>query len=174
PGSPAPSYRAGTAEATGLPDGCADAVVSAQAFHWFDAAAALREFHRLLKPGGWAALIWNERDPRDPFTAAYGEIVAASCAARGIEERRHDAGKPLLQSSLFGDGACVTFPHSQTFDEERMLGRALSVSYAPRGPHEREHYVAALRQVCARFQQSGQVVLQYETTVFTARRSLDS
>jgi SAM-dependent methyltransferase len=170
-GASAPVYRAGRAEATGLPAGCADAVVSAQAFHWFEPEAALREFHRLLKPGGWVALMWNERDARDPFTAAYGEVVAAAPEAARMEQMRHGAGEPLLKSPLFSEGECVLFPHSQLLDEEGMLGRALSVSYAPRQPTERQKYAAGLRQVFARFQQAGQVVLQYETTVFAARRS---
>src|SRR5262249_26528300 len=53
PGGPAPVCRAGRAEATGLPDGAADAVLAAQAFHWFDPVPTLSEFHRILKPGGW-------------------------------------------------------------------------------------------------------------------------
>ncbi len=52
----APVYRAGRAEATGLPDGTAAAVLSAQAFHWFDVEPTLREFHRILRPGGRVAL----------------------------------------------------------------------------------------------------------------------
>ena len=42
----------GTAEAVPLPDGSVDALVSTEAFHWFEQPAALREFHRLLVPGG--------------------------------------------------------------------------------------------------------------------------
>ncbi|HVY59530.1 MAG TPA: class I SAM-dependent methyltransferase [Xanthobacteraceae bacterium] len=52
----------GTAEAIPLPDGSVDAVVCAQAFHWFANAAALTEIHRVLKPGGCLGLIWNVRD----------------------------------------------------------------------------------------------------------------
>ena len=56
PAGPPPRYRDGAAEATGLPDAMAECVVAAQAFHWFDAGTALREFHRILKPDGWVAL----------------------------------------------------------------------------------------------------------------------
>src|SRR5262249_47892014 len=55
-------YQKGTAEATGLPAGSAVCVLAAQAFHWFDAPRALAEFRRVLRPGGWVALLWNERD----------------------------------------------------------------------------------------------------------------
>src|SRR5947209_19187036 len=74
-GTPLPTYREGRAEATGLPEASADAVVAAQAFYWFQPEAALREFHRVLKPAGWAGLLWNTRDESDPFTSAYGAVV---------------------------------------------------------------------------------------------------
>ena len=54
--------HAGTAEAIPLSDGSVDAVVCAQASHWFANAAALTEIHRVLKPGGRLGLIWNVRD----------------------------------------------------------------------------------------------------------------
>ena len=43
---------AGTAQAIPLPSGTLDAVVCAQAFHWFATRDALDEFHRVLRPGG--------------------------------------------------------------------------------------------------------------------------
>jgi SAM-dependent methyltransferase len=51
----------GTAEAIPLPDASVDVVTVAQAFHWFRTGAALDEIHRVLRPGGWLALTWNER-----------------------------------------------------------------------------------------------------------------
>src|SRR5271168_3293463 len=52
---------AGTAEATTLPDHSLEIVAAAQAAHWFDREKARREFIRILKPGGWCVLLWNER-----------------------------------------------------------------------------------------------------------------
>lgn len=52
----------GTADTIPLPDGSVEAVVCAQAFHWFANTAALTEIHRVLKPGGRLGLIWNVRD----------------------------------------------------------------------------------------------------------------
>src|SRR5262245_39857316 len=60
-----PCYQEGRAEATGLPVASAEAVLAAQAFHWFEWEAALQEFHRILKPNGLVILMWNERDESD-------------------------------------------------------------------------------------------------------------
>jgi ubiquinone/menaquinone biosynthesis C-methylase UbiE len=45
-------YREGLAHQTGLPDGCADIVTAAQAFHWMEPTATLAEVARILRPGG--------------------------------------------------------------------------------------------------------------------------
>ncbi|HEX3981972.1 MAG TPA: class I SAM-dependent methyltransferase [Acidimicrobiales bacterium] len=56
-----------TAENLPVASANVDVVVVAQAFHWFDAPVALAEVARVLRPGGWLALIWNERDETDPM-----------------------------------------------------------------------------------------------------------
>src|SRR5262249_15061087 len=81
-------HRDGRAAATGLAGGAAEAVLAAQAFHWFDADAALREFPHILKPGGWVALMWNERDESDACTAAYGAVVRTGPDAATVEGTR--------------------------------------------------------------------------------------
>ena len=169
PGRPAPRYREGRAEATGLADGTADVVLAAQAFHWFEPEAALREFRRILKPGGWVALVWNERDEADAFTAAYGAVILTAPDTAAVEGPRGRAGEVLLLSPLFEQGARVRFRHQQELDEDGMLGRAFSASYAPREPAAAEAFAAALRDVFARHQRGGKVLLCYETTVYCAR-----
>ncbi|MDA2893563.1 methyltransferase domain-containing protein [Mycolicibacterium sp. BiH015] len=49
-------WRSAPAEQLPFDDAALDAVVSTSAFHWFNQPAALREFHRVLAPGGFAAV----------------------------------------------------------------------------------------------------------------------
>lgn len=55
----------GPAERLPFDDGALDAVVTTSAFHFFDQPAALREFHRVLAPGGLVAVAaLSARQPR--------------------------------------------------------------------------------------------------------------
>src|SRR5579871_2260124 len=56
-----PRFRSvnGAAEATTLPDACADFITVGQAFHWFDVVPTRREFVRILRLGGSVVLVWN-------------------------------------------------------------------------------------------------------------------
>jgi len=65
----------GTAESIPLPAASADAVVCAQAFHWFSTEAALAEIHRVLKPDGRLGLVWNVRDESVDWVAAITDII---------------------------------------------------------------------------------------------------
>ena len=169
--TPTPEYRAGRGEATGLPDGVAAAVLAAQAFHWLESSSALREFHRILRPGGWAALMWNERDEADPFTAAYGSVIDTALDAAALEVARGRAGEPLLTSPLFENAFMTPFAHRQELDEEGLMGRSFSASYAPRELAAAEAWRRGLRDVFARWQRNDRVVLHYRTTVYLGRRA---
>jgi SAM-dependent methyltransferase len=171
PGGNAPEYRSGSAEETGLPDGGAECVLAAQAFHWFDAARALAEFHRILRSGGWVTLLWNERDESDPATAAYGAVVRTGPGAAAVEGPRGQAGEALLRSPLFTQARRVVVSHEQVVDEEGLLGRAFSASYAPREPAAVAVFSEALRAVFAAHQREGRFVLRYQTSVYLGRRA---
>jgi SAM-dependent methyltransferase len=66
---------AGTAERIPLADASVDAVVVAQAWHWFDPALAVPEVARVLVPGGTLSLVWNMRDETEPWVAVLGAIM---------------------------------------------------------------------------------------------------
>jgi SAM-dependent methyltransferase len=168
---PAVVYRAGQAESTGLPAESAAAVLSAQAFHWFEPVATLHEFHRILKPEGWAVLMWNERDERDPATAAYGEVIRTAREAGSVEGYRvRRAGHVLRASPLFQRAEQIAFNNMQPLDEEGLLGRAFSASYAPREADKRDEWATRLRRVFRECQQDGRVLLRYRTSIYLAQR----
>nr|BEK69248.1 class I SAM-dependent methyltransferase [Kitasatospora purpeofusca] len=72
-----PSVRAfqGSAETIPLPDGSVDAVVSGNAMHWFDMAAAGPEIARVLAPGGVLAGLWNVFDDGTDWVAGLAEVT---------------------------------------------------------------------------------------------------
>lgn len=76
---PAPvAWVRAPADALPLASGSLDAVVSSHAFHFFDQAAALAEFHRVLAPGGVAAVVII-----NPLTRGGTRLVQASIAGAG-------------------------------------------------------------------------------------------
>jgi SAM-dependent methyltransferase len=164
-------YCRAQAENTGLPDAVADAVLAAQAFHWFEPEPALQEFHRILKPDGWAILMWNERDDRDPFTRAYSGLIGwAREAGLAGALTNGQAGSVFLASPLFSDGQLNFFRHEQSLDEAGLLGRAFSVSYAPTDAGEAATWADSLKRIFAEYQNAGRVEIRYQTSVYLARR----
>jgi ubiquinone/menaquinone biosynthesis C-methylase UbiE len=165
-----PEYRIGRAEATALPDACTDAVLAAQAFHWFNGEPAMLEFLRILKPGGWLALIWNERDRLDPFTKEYGQILGRYSTSACADAPQSDCGDQLLHSSHYTDRERVEFAHCQQLDFDSLLGRCFSTSFSPREPQQRERMARELRELFDRSQVAGEIAMQYSTVVYTGRK----
>lgn len=167
------NFIPGTAEDTTLDKDSIDTVVSAQAFHWFDAEKALEEFHRILKNSGHCALIWNVRDDSDPFTREYGETMYEHSTKASDEIRRGVSGKKLLLSSIFESLAVREFPNSQILDEEGIIGRAISTSYAPRQEADKEELIASLKKLYDKHRDKTnpeQITMRYITTIYLARK----
>lgn len=166
------SYVKATAENSTLPDQTYDAVVCAQAFHWFNPELALKEFQRILKPGGWVVLIWNERDESDPFTRQYGDLLRTLPDTSSVEGSRGSAGQALLVSDTFTEKGKSEFQNQQILDLDLFLGRAFSASYAP-DPDSPEAlmFEEKLRRIFETFCLDEQVTMKYVCSVYTARKS---
>lgn len=165
-----PNFRslAGTAEATGLADGCVDLVVAAQAFHWFDPAPTAREFARILRPGGHVALIWNTRRTDSAFLQAYEALLLAYATDYGAVDHRRIEARALRDS--FGRAPVRrTLPNEQRFDRDALRGRLLSSSYAPAPGHPRHTpMLDALDAIFDAHADAGEVVVAYDTELYVS------
>lgn len=160
----------GSAEATTLPDNSVDFVTAAQAAHWFDRERARREFLRILKPGGWLVLLWNERcTDTTPFLRAYEEMLLTY--GTDYQDIRHERTTDAVNQ--FFDPAPYrerTFDMRQEFDYIGLEGRLLSSSYAP-GPSHPQHepMLAELRRIFDENASGGRVSFDYTTRVYFGR-----
>ncbi len=165
------TFKAGSAEQTGLSHASVDLVTCFQAFHWFDPALCLPEFHRILKPSARLALVWNSRDRQDPFTQDYTQLVRALANYHPAESRTVSA-QPLFAIPFFDSVSQHEFPYQQSLDLESLIGRAQSSSYVPKDDETAQKLTRGLEELCDRWaDEQGQVHLVYNTQVFLANQS---
>jgi SAM-dependent methyltransferase len=169
-----PGFRSvdGTAEASGLEPGSVDLVTAAQAFHWFDQAAARVEFARILKPGGSVALVWNERDDdASEFLRDYERCLRDFSVDYGAADHRRTASRERIAAFFAPAGFReAEFPNAQDLDLDGLRGRYLSCSYAlPRGHERFDEVMAALSEIFARYQRDGRVCIEYRTRIYHGR-----
>jgi SAM-dependent methyltransferase len=166
PGRPAArptavTVAAGRAEATGLPDECADIVTASQAMHWFDAARALPEIVRILRPGGIFAAYDYDWPPcidweTDQVYAEFDRRTEELETARGT--RPPHAGKQHLDriagSGLFRCAREIALHSRDTGDAQRITDLAMTqggtAALLAAGATEDELGLTALRAVAAR------------------------
>ncbi len=161
---------AGTAEDIPAADGSFDAVVVAQAFHWFDRDRALPEIARVLRPGGALGVLWNVRDDRAGWSARLSSLV-------GGEDRRAAEGRGRAPDlgPLFGPVQSHRFDYEQELDADRLVGLAASWSYVALRP-DRDEVLARVRDIVATepgLAGRTTFTLRYETRAYRATRAAE-
>lgn len=158
----------GSAELTTLSAETIDVIVAGQAFHWFDVAQCRQEFQRILKPGAWIALIWNERQTDStPFLQAFEAFLHRfSTDYQHVNHKNVDAD--VLRAFFGGDHYQLqTFPNTQVFDYAGLEGRVLSSSYIPLDDDPNyEVMLTTLKQLFTDYQAKETVSFLYDTRVF--------
>lgn len=161
---------AASAENTTFNDNSIDVIVAGQAFHWFDRLACRKEFERILKPGGFVVLIWNERLIKDDFAKAYDKlIVTYSKDYQSVDHRNIDR-KSIELFCAPNPVALEIFPNKQVFDFDGLKGRLLSSSYVPKG--DEGNYRAMIHDLSLLFneyQQDDKVEILYDTKIYVSR-----
>jgi SAM-dependent methyltransferase len=162
--------RNGTAEATTLAAQSVDLITAAQAAHWFNLGHARREFVRILKPGGWCVLLWNERQLDSTlFLRAYEHLLREY--GTDYHQVRHELTTARIDEffrpSPFRERV---FASRQEFDYPALQGRLLSSSYAPHaGDPNYQPMLHELKRIFDAHQVNGKVAFEYNTRVFYGR-----
>ncbi len=162
-----------TAEALPFAAASLDAVTVAQAFHWFDPAAALAEAARVLRPGGGLGLVWNERDAAEPWVAELSRLI-----------RWDERGRWRVPYTVEVDWAAVLDAHGGPFgavesyrtsfrhpmDADTLVARVRSTSYlAVRPAAELADLEARVRALVAPL--GARFDLPYVTVAYATRRT---
>ena len=157
----------GTAESTTLANESIDFIIAAQAFHWFEGGKTRIEFKRILKPGGYVALIWNERQlDTTEFLREYEKLLLKF--ANDYEKVRHEnIDSEKLKSFFQTDFEKATFPNVQVFDFEGIKGRLSSSSYMPAEGSEKYYpMINELKSLFDKHQESGKIKVFYDTNIY--------
>jgi SAM-dependent methyltransferase len=162
----------GRAEATTLSPASIDLATAAQAFHWFDLDATRRELHRVLRPGGHVALVWNDRDTKStPFLRSLESLLVEHCPK--YPELQGKADTIAKFDVVFGAGRWKrsTLPNDQRLDRDGLVARVMSASYAPKaGTPEHDAIVDALEALYDRHADSaGGVRIAYAAVIVSGR-----
>jgi SAM-dependent methyltransferase len=161
---PAEAMR-GSAEDIPLPPASVDAIAIGQAFHWFRHDIAIPELHRVLRPGGGVALIWNTRDPELPLHREIGELIAPFVPPD--RPPPDEWSRQLGVSELFGPLEPRRFSFVLQVDADGLAERMASVSFVAAAPPDaRRELDSRLRRLVERL--GGRVDFPYVTAAYVS------
>ena len=169
---------AGTADAMPLDDASVDAVLVAEAFHWFCTAEAVAEIARVIRPGGGLALLWNAHDfGGDPWVRSMGELINSRRAPGVTPINRKQTGlwKQVFESAPFEPLERFELRHEQRTDVDGLVAHIATWSFVGAlddGP--RAELVRDLAELLRREHPSpDDVAIPYRTDVYWTRRAVD-
>lgn len=168
-------FRSGSGEATGLGDGTVDLVTMASSFHWVDFDKGLREFHRILRPGGRFVALWNPRmvELNPLLTDIEAEISRLNPAIKRVSSGHSGVTATLTErlwdSKIFGDVVYVEGRHTSTQTPAEYIGAWKSVNdvRVQLGPEKWEQFLAHVEKRTAGLDT---ITTTYATRAWSAAR----
>lgn len=158
----------GAAEDTSLPDNSVDFLLIGQAYHWFDQVKARQELKRILKTGGYAIIVWNERlTESSQFLKQFENLLIRF--SRDYMKVDHRNISEFMLANFYGHRqyGYQSFQNCQLFNWEGLKGRLLSMSYAPQT--DETAYTQMLDELSRIFRKNGnfgQIKFDYVTRMY--------
>jgi SAM-dependent methyltransferase len=133
------------AESIPLPAAGVDVAFAGQAFHWFDRGRAVPELHRVVRPGGGLALLWNWWDERDPVQHELGVLIGYA----GHDPYRNDElpGEPWFREL----GRTVVESVQESSPDALVAQLATTSAFLTAEPDEREEALRSVAELASRY-----------------------
>lgn len=131
-------------------DASFDLVISSAAFHWIDPEVAFSKAARLLRPGGWLALLGTEEHYDAPIGPALDALWIKHGDTGGAWQRRPSDPQAVRDTGLFESPVClsdsqrIVLPARDVIALESTRGTFLSWAHDTQG-----EFTADLRQLLA-------------------------
>ncbi len=168
-------WSKGFAEHTGLGDSSFDWVLMGSSFHWANTEEALKEFHRILKPGGYFTAIWNPRniegnELHEKIEKMISEVIPElKRVSSGARNNIGDIESKLLSTCFFDNLVFVEASYDINMSKERYLGAWRSVNdiQAQAGPERFETIMKNIEEIIKSYDK---VVVPYKSRAWTVQR----
>ena len=159
-----------SAEHTGLDNDTIDLITAGQAFHWFDVDRTRKEALRILRSGGIAAIVWNDRDRTgSDFARDYETLLMEQCPAYRTTPHQDRDTNRLVR--FFGQESFHTdrIPHAQPYTAATLSSLLQSTTYLPKEKPTRSEVLHELDEIFRRHESGGQVEMHYETMMYSGK-----
>ena len=168
------TWRDGSAEDTGLEDSSVDWVLMGSSFHWTDAPKAMKEFYRILKPGGFFTAIWNPRNiESSPLhmeieQIVYDEIKTQKRVSSGNKLTSEEMAEKMMGTGLFDHMLFIEGNHNETMTIERYMNIWRSVNDIQVQAGE-EGFKRILDKIAERLKEYKEIQVPYRSRSWTVR-----
>jgi ubiquinone/menaquinone biosynthesis C-methylase UbiE len=166
---PEANVMEGTAERIPVQDESIDLVTVAQAFHWFDAGAAMGEIARVLRAGGGLSVIYNVRDETVEWMAMISELMRDARGDIPSHASGNWRGPFEAAESPFGPLRLETFKHRQELPRADALDVFASRSFMSVMPSDEREVL--LERVAEQLPKTEIVEIPYVTELYWTRKS---
>ncbi len=167
-------WQEGSAEQTNLSENSVHWAMMGSSFHWADSKQAVREFYRILVPGGFFTAIWNPRDIASSELhkrieeAVYAEIPNMKRVSSGNSVTTEEMKDKLFDGGYFKDILFMETPHTELMSKERYMNTWKSVNdiQVQAGP---ERFQKILDRISAIIEDLDEIEVPYRSRAWTVQ-----